>query len=90
VEDPEVPISIVDMGLVVALEQQAGTVLLKLTFTAMGCPAMEMILEDVRARLLGVAGVERVELEVVWTPPWTPARMTEEGRETLRMWGMSV
>ncbi len=83
VNDPEIPISIVDMGLVVALEQHAGTVALTLTFTAMGCPAMDMILDDVRARLLQEPGVERVEIDVVWDPPWTPARLTEEGRDTL-------
>jgi metal-sulfur cluster biosynthetic enzyme len=90
VNDPEIPISIVDMGLVVALEQYADTVALKLTFTAMGCPAMDMILDDARARLLQVPGVERVEIDVVWDPPWTPARLTEEGRDTLRMWGIGL
>ncbi|HEY7355948.1 MAG TPA: metal-sulfur cluster assembly factor [Ktedonobacterales bacterium] len=90
VNDPEIPISIVDMGLVVALEQHAGTVALILTFTAMGCPAMDMILDDARARLLQEPGVERVEIEVVWDPPWTPARLTEGGRDTLRMWGIGL
>jgi metal-sulfur cluster biosynthetic enzyme len=90
VEDPEIPISVVDMGLVVSLEQQAGTVAMKLTFTAMGCPAMEMILDDIRARLLQVPGVEQVQIEVVWDPPWTPARLTEEGRDTMRMWGIGI
>lgn len=90
VDDPEIPISIVDMGLVVALERHAGTVALKLTFTAMGCPAMDMILDDVRARLLREPGVERVDIEVVWDPPWTPARLTEEGQDTMRMWGIGL
>ncbi|HEY7124410.1 MAG TPA: metal-sulfur cluster assembly factor [Ktedonobacterales bacterium] len=90
VEDPEIPISVVDMGLVVSLEQHAGTVAMKLTFTAMGCPAMEMILDDIRARLLQVPGVEQVQIEVVWDPPWTPARLTEEGRDTMRMWGIGI
>ena len=90
VDDPEIPISIVDMGLVVALEQRAGVAHLKLTFTAMGCPAMDMILDDARARLLQVPGVERVEIEVVWEPVWTPARLTEEGQDTLRMWGIGL
>ncbi len=90
VEDPEIPISVVDMGLVVSLEWNAGTVAMKLTFTAMGCPAMEMILDDIRARLLQVPGVEQVQIEVVWDPPWTPARLTEEGRDTMRMWGIGI
>lgn len=90
VNDPELPISIVDMGLVVALERRAETVALKLTFTAMGCPAMDMIIGDVRERLLQEPGVKQVEIEVVWDPPWTPARLTEEGRDTLRMWGIGL
>ena len=90
VEEPEMPISIVDMGLVVALERQDSTIFVKLTLTAMGCPAMEMITDDIRARLLQEPGVEKVEIEIVWEPVWTPARMTEEGRDTLRMWGIGI
>lgn len=90
VNDPEMPISVVDMGLIVALERQDNTVAVKLTLTAMGCPAMEMITDDIRARLLQELGVEKVEIEIVWEPPWTPARMTEEGRDTLRMWGIGL
>ena len=88
VEEPEMPISIVDMGLIVALEQQDSTVAVKLTYTAMGCPAMEMIMDDIRARLLKEPGVEKVEIETVWEPPWTPARITEDGRDTLLVWGI--
>jgi metal-sulfur cluster biosynthetic enzyme len=90
VNDPELPISIVDMGLVVALERHAGIVALTLTFTAMGCPAMDMIIDDARARLLQEPGVEQVKIEIVWDPPWTPARLSEEGRDTLRMWGVGL
>lgn len=90
VEEPEMPISIVDMGLVVALERQGSTIAVKLTLTAMGCPAMEMITDDIRARLLREPGVEKVEIEIVWEPLWTPARMTEEGRDTLRLWGIGI
>ena len=88
VEEPEMPISIVDMGLIVALERQDSTVFVKLTYTAMGCPAMEMIMDDIRARLLKEPGVEKVEIETVWEPPWTPARITEDGRDTLLVWGI--
>lgn len=90
VNDPEMPISIVDMGLIVAMERRDGTVAVKLTLTAMGCPAMDMIMDDIRARLLQEPGIEKVEIEIVWEPPWTPARMTEEGRDTLRMWGIGI
>ncbi len=88
VEEPEMPISIVDMGLIVALERQDSAVFVKLTYTAMGCPAMEMIMDDIRARLLQEPGVEKVEIETVWDQPWTPARITEDGRDTLLVWGI--
>ncbi|HEX6776899.1 MAG TPA: metal-sulfur cluster assembly factor [Ktedonobacterales bacterium] len=90
VNDPEMPISVVDMGLIVALERQDSIVSVKLTLTAMGCPAMDMIMDDIRSRLLQEPGVEKVEIEIVWEPLWTPARMTEEGRDTLRMWGIGI
>jgi len=90
VYDPELPISVVDMGLIVALEQEAGAVSIKLTLTAMGCPAMDMIMDDIKVRLLQEPGVEQVQIEVVWEPVWTPARLSEEGRDTLRMWGIGL
>src|SRR5215467_1514308 len=90
VMDPEIPISVVDMGLIVALSEHAGVVDIKLTFTAMGCPAMEFIMDDIRARLLQEPGVGEVRIEIVWDPVWTKARLTEEGIEILRTWGVSA
>lgn len=87
--DPELPISVVDMGLIVDLSQQDGIVDIKLTFTAMGCPAMEFIMDDIRARLLQEPGVREVRIEIVWDPVWTKARLTEEGIEIMRTWGVS-
>jgi len=90
VEDPEIPISIVDMGLVVDLTEAAGVVDVKITFTAMGCPAMDMILDDVRARLLQEREVEEVRIEVVWHPIWTKDRLSEDGKAQMREWGISL
>lgn len=90
VEDPELPISVVDMGLIVDLRVEAGRVDVKITFTAMGCPATEMILDDVRARLLREPDVDRVEIEVVWDPIWTKERLSEDGKAQLREWGISI
>jgi metal-sulfur cluster biosynthetic enzyme len=90
VTDPEIPISVVDMGLIVDLAQREGTVYVKLTFTAMGCPATEFIMDDIRARLLREPGVEEVRIEVVWDPVWTKARLSEEGIEIMRSWGISA
>ena len=90
VMDPEIPISIVDMGLIVDLTEQDGIVSIKLTFTAMGCPAMDFIMDDIRVRLLQEPGVRQVDIEVVWDPVWTKARLSEEGIEIMRTWGISA
>ncbi len=90
VMDPELPISVVDMGLIVDLREQDGVVDIKLTFTAMGCPAMDFIMDDIRERLLREAGVNEVNIEIVWDPVWTKARLSEEGIDILRTWGVSA
>ncbi len=90
VMDPEIPISVVDMGLIVDLTQRDGIVEVKLTFTAMGCPAMDFIVDDIRARLLQEPGVREVRIEIVWDPVWTKARLSEEGIEIMRTWGVSA
>jgi len=90
VMDPELPVSVVDMGLIVDLREQDGCVELALTFTAMGCPAMEFIIDDIRARLLREPGIREVQIEVVWDPVWTKARLSEDGVDILRSWGVSA
>src|SRR6476646_8704835 len=86
VEDPEIPVSLVDMGLIVAVDYDpAGrTARLKITYTAMGCPAMEMIQDDIRQRLLREPAIEVVEIEVVWDPIWSRERLSEAARATMR------
>jgi metal-sulfur cluster biosynthetic enzyme len=88
VEDPEIPISVVGMGLIVSLTYDAGVVDLQLTFTAMGCPAMDFIQDDIRERLLREPDVEEVRIEVVWDPVWTRARIREDARATMRSLGI--
>ena len=90
VPDPEMAISIVDMGLVIAAEQTGETARVTLTYTAMGCPAMQMIEEDVRAALLALPGVGAVEIETVWLPVWTKSRLSAEGRDTLLIQGVAL
>jgi metal-sulfur cluster biosynthetic enzyme len=84
------PINLVDLGLIYGVEVKDGAVRVDLTFTAMGCPATEFILDDVRERLLAEPGVVAVEIRVVWDPPWSSERLTEEGRDALEMWGLAV
>jgi metal-sulfur cluster biosynthetic enzyme len=90
VEDPEFPMSIVDMGLVVDIEKTGGVARVKMTFTSMGCPCIDMIMDDTRTRLLQEAGVDQVEIEVVWSPVWTKHRLTERGQEIMLMSGVTV
>lgn len=90
VQDPEMPVNIVDLGIVYGVQRRDGRVMVDLTFTAMGCPAGDFILEDVRERLLREPGVTEVVVNVVWDPPWTSARMTQAGRDALEMWGLAV
>jgi phenylacetate-CoA oxygenase PaaJ subunit len=90
VDDPEMPVNIVDLGMVYGVRRDGGLVTVDLTFTAMGCPASEFILEDVRERLLREPGVEQVAINIVWDPPWSTKRMTQAGRDALEMWGVAV
>lgn len=90
VEDPEIPISVVGMGLIVSIAYcpPARRVDLELTFTAMGCPATEFIEADIRERLLAEPDVDEVAIEVVWDPVWTRSRIREDARATMRGLGI--
>jgi metal-sulfur cluster biosynthetic enzyme len=92
VEDPEIPVSVVGMGLIVsaAYRPQRRAAELQITFTAMGCPATEFIEDDIREALLRDADVDAVEIEVVWDPVWTKDRIRAEARETMRGLGIVV
>ena len=90
VEDAELPLDVVDLGLIYGLRYrpEERRVEVAMTFTAMGCPAMEFMLGDVRDRLLAEPEVERVDVEVVWDPPWNRSRLTERGAAALLAWGI--
>ncbi len=90
VEDPEIPISVVGMGLIVSLAYRPAerAVDLELTFTAMGCPAMDFIQDDIRERLLAEPDVDDVRIEIVWDPVWTRARIRDDARATMRRLGI--
>ena len=90
VRDPEMPISLVDLGVIYGVSERDGVVVVELTFTALGCPASEFIVDDVRERLMREEGVREVRINVVWNPPWTAARLTEAGRDALEEWGLAV
>lgn len=90
VMDPEVPVSLVDLGLIYDVRRVDGRVEVDLSFTATACPAMGFIQEDIRERLLSEPGVEEVETRIVWEPPWTPDRISETGKRQLESFGISL
>jgi len=83
--DPEIPVNIVDLGLVYEVKIQPRRVDVKMTLTAIGCPMAGEVMTDVRDHLLQIAGVEEAGVELVYDPPWTPERMTEDARWELGM-----
>lgn len=92
VEDPEIPVSVVGMGLIVSLDYVASErrAELQITFTAMGCPAMEFIEDDIRDALLADPDVDAVDIEIVWDPVWTKDRLRADARSRMRELGIAV
>ncbi len=91
VYDPEIPVNIVDLGLVYGVEiHENGLVDITMTLTAIGCPAQDVVKADAEMAVMRLPGVQGVNVEFVWTPPWTPERMTEEGKRMMRMFGFNV
>ena len=90
ITDPEMPVSLVDMGMVYRVAVAGDVAEIHLTFTSIGCPAMDMILDDVREAVSAIPGIERVEVEVVWSPPWTKERLTQKGRTLLLAHGLAL
>ena len=84
VYDPELPFNVVDLGLIYGVEVNGSKVKVKMTLTAIGCPLggylLDMVEEVIKEK---VPGVEEVEVELVFDPPWTPDRMNPEVRRLL-------
>jgi metal-sulfur cluster biosynthetic enzyme len=81
--DPEIPLNIVDLGLIYDVAVEDDVVNVKMTLTARGCPLHMMISDAVRQQLEHVPGVREAHVELVWEPPWHPGRISEEGRRVL-------
>jgi metal-sulfur cluster biosynthetic enzyme len=81
--DPEYPVSLVDLGLIRGVEVEGAKAKIKLTYTCMGCPAMDMIQDDVSDRLLEMDGIDEVDIEVVWET-WSRKDITPLGRKQLK------
>jgi len=80
--DPEIPINIVDLGLVYEVKIEGSNVYVKMTLTALGCPLAGFISEDVKSKIKEL-GAENVDVEIVWDPPWTPEKMSKHARSIL-------
>jgi len=81
VEDPELGMDIVELGLLYDVEVEGAKVKVIHSLTSMGCPAGPMIQEDMRAVVAAMSpDVEDVELELTWDPPWTPDRMSDDAK----------
>ena len=92
VEDPEIPVSVLGMGLIVSVayvpdDRRAE---LEITYTSMGCPATEFIESDIRDALLADPEIDAVDIEVVWDPVWTKDRIRADARQTMRELGIVV
>ena len=84
--DPEIPVDIYELGLIYALEvDDKGMARVKMTLTSPACPVAESLPMQVHEKLLTVEGIEEVDLQLVWDPPWSKERMTDEARLTLNM-----
>ncbi len=90
--DPEIPVNIVDLGLIYGVrfepvapgqDSEQQDVAIDLTLTSQGCPAHVTISEQVKSRLEQLPGVRNATVNVVWTPPWGPERLSPEARKQL-------
>ena len=86
--DPEIPVNIVDLGLIykvnfAAVEDSKQDVSVDMTLTAQGCPEHVNISAQVKSRLEQLPGIRNVAVNVVWTPPWTPERLSPDARKQL-------
>lgn len=80
VQDPELHYDIVNLGLVYALDVQEGVARVHMTLTSPSCPYGPFLMHDVRYRLEQTEGISKVELELVWSPPWSPQMMSDDAK----------
>jgi metal-sulfur cluster biosynthetic enzyme len=90
VVDPEIGINIVDLGLVYEIAKADETVNVQMTLTSMGCPLTELIHQQCTMILTRLPGVEHVEVDFVFSPPWTTDMISDDAREELRAMGFNV
>ena len=88
--DPEIPVNIWDLGLIYDITITEGVVQIKMTLTAVGCSLGPQLVAEVESKMLGVDGVEDCKVEMVWSPAWSPERLSDDGRLSLQAMGFPV
>jgi FeS assembly SUF system protein len=83
--DPEIPVNVWDLGLIYDVAVDDDKVHVKMTLTAPGCPMHSFISQEVKEKLQTVSGVKEATVEVVWDPPWSPDKMSQEAKAQLGM-----
>src|SRR6266496_3670830 len=81
--DPEIPVNIVDLGLVYGVAIDDDNVKVRMTLTTIGCPAHAYLMNQVQTEIEKIPGVKKAEVEIVWEPPWTPDKMSPEAKKRL-------
>lgn len=81
--DPEIPVNIVDLGLIYGVAIEEDNVKVRMTLTTVGCPAHAYLMHQVQTEIEKIPGVKKAEVEIVWEPPWTPDKMNPEARKRL-------
>lgn len=81
--DPEIPLNVLDLGLIYDIRLDGKKVDIDMTLTAPGCPMHVHIANDIREKVKKLAGFEDVKVNVVWDPPWTPDLISEDGKKKL-------
>ncbi len=81
--DPEIPVNIVDLGLVYDVEVEDDAVAVKMTLTTPGCGMGGMIASNAQSLIMEIPGVKDANVDLVWDPPWDPSRISEEARQKL-------
>lgn len=87
VYDPELGVNIVDLGLVYEIRNDDGDVYIRMTLTTPGCPLHDTIASAVERLLEGQPGIHSVKVDIVWNPPWSPDKMSEEAKRQLGFFG---
>jgi FeS assembly SUF system protein len=83
--DPEIPVNIYELGLIYDVEVKNDTAKIKMTLTSPNCPVAESLPEDVKDSAMQVEGIEKVDLDLVWDPPWEKSMMSEAAKLELNL-----